>query len=61
MAIKESIGGWKENAHVYKSPRACSTLRKFLGDAWTPMMNSSGIYNATCLPKILHTQKNKLK
>jgi len=48
LAIKDSIGGWKENAHVYKTFRACSLLKIFLGDAWTPFMENSGIYNATC-------------
>jgi len=48
MAVKDSIGGWKENAHMYKSPKACSKLKWFLGDAWTPLMNGLGINNATC-------------
>jgi len=48
MAIKDSIGGWKENAHIYKAPKACSSLRMMLGEAWFPIMNSGGIYNATC-------------
>jgi len=48
MAIKDSIGGWKDNAHLYKTPKACSSLKMFLGDAWTPFMAGIGIYNATC-------------
>ncbi|XP_025198741.1 uncharacterized protein LOC112597045 [Melanaphis sacchari] len=48
LAVKDSIGGWKENAFVYKTPKACSSLKKFLGRAWTPVMASSGTYNATC-------------
>ncbi|KAF0754850.1 Uncharacterized protein FWK35_00018189 [Aphis craccivora] len=48
LAVKDSIGGWKENAFFYKSPKACSTLIKFMGPAWTKMMHSAGYHNATC-------------
>jgi len=59
LAIKDSIGGWKENAHVYKTLRACSSLKMFLGDAWSPFMESIGIYNATCpLPMVCKSYVN---
>ncbi|XP_050053687.1 uncharacterized protein LOC126549170 [Aphis gossypii] len=48
LAVKDSIGGWKENAFLYKSPKACSTLKKFLGSAWITFMDSLGIKNASC-------------
>ncbi|XP_027849169.2 uncharacterized protein LOC114128784 [Aphis gossypii] len=48
MAVKDSIGGWKENAFLYKSPKACSTLMKFLGPAWTVLVDSAGHRNGTC-------------
>ncbi|XP_022174004.1 uncharacterized protein LOC111036317 [Myzus persicae] len=48
MSIKDSIGGWKDNAYLYKAPKACSALKVVLGDAWTPLMDGLGIYNATC-------------
>ncbi|XP_026813979.1 uncharacterized protein LOC113554366 [Rhopalosiphum maidis] len=48
LAVKDSIGGWKDNAFLYKTPKACSSLKKFLGPAWTPIMDSAGLYNATC-------------
>ncbi|XP_029346838.1 uncharacterized protein LOC107882394 isoform X2 [Acyrthosiphon pisum] len=48
FAVKDSIGGWKENAYFYKTPKACSALKMFFGRAWTPIMDGLGIYNATC-------------
>lgn len=48
MAVRDSIGGWKDNAMVYKSPKACSTLKKFLGTEWTSIMGSLGVPNASC-------------
>ncbi|XP_022174005.1 uncharacterized protein LOC111036318 [Myzus persicae] len=48
MAVKDSIGGWKENAFFYKSPKACSTLRKYVGDAWIPLLQSAGVNNTNC-------------
>ncbi|KAF0766097.1 Uncharacterized protein FWK35_00005067 [Aphis craccivora] len=48
MAVKDSIGGWKDNAFVFKEPKACSSLKKLLGKAWTQIMDGGGFYNATC-------------
>ncbi|CAI6368741.1 unnamed protein product [Macrosiphum euphorbiae] len=48
LAVIDSIGGWKENAYLYKSPKACSTLKMFLGDAWIPVMKGSGFQNFSC-------------
>lgn len=48
MAVKDSIGGWKDNALVYKSPKACSSLKKFLGTEYTFIMNGLGVPNASC-------------
>ncbi|XP_050057700.1 uncharacterized protein LOC114123685 [Aphis gossypii] len=58
LAFKDSFGQWKENQFVFKSPKACSTLKEILGNAWTaytlgigfPSTNCpihSGTYNAT--------------
>eukprot|EP00102_Acyrthosiphon_pisum_P026891 XP_016664101.1 PREDICTED: uncharacterized protein LOC107885128 [Acyrthosiphon pisum] len=47
FAIKDSIGGWKENAYLYKSPNAYTMIKMFLGGAWTKITNGIGIYNAT--------------
>jgi len=48
MAVKDSIGGWKENSIVYKSKKACSTLKNFYGNAWIPFMTGLGYKNITC-------------
>ncbi|CAI6368623.1 unnamed protein product [Macrosiphum euphorbiae] len=48
FAVKDSIGGWKENAFIYKSPKAYTTLKMILGGAWTKVMDGLGIYNTTC-------------
>jgi len=48
MAIRDSIGGWKDNAFVYKTQKACSTMKSLFGNAWTPLMKGLGFINATC-------------
>jgi len=48
MAVKDAIGGWKYNAFIYKSHKACSTLKFFFGGAWAPFLNSLGIENLNC-------------
>jgi len=53
FAIKDSIGGWKEYALIYKSPKAYTMLKMFFGGAWTKILDGLGIYNITCpIPKI---------
>lgn len=54
MAGKDSIGGWKDNAMVFQKLKACSSLKQLLGAVWTQIMDSVGIYNATCpIPMVL--------
>ncbi|XP_060881515.1 uncharacterized protein LOC132952993 [Metopolophium dirhodum] len=48
MAVKDSIGGWKENAHIFKESKACSSIKSFFGDLWNRVTDSLGIYNTTC-------------
>lgn len=48
MAIKDSIGGWKDNAFVYKAPKACTTIKYFLGNSWTPITTILGGKNISC-------------
>jgi len=48
MAVKDSIGGWKENAIIYKSPKACTVIKNFLGNSWTEIIDSLGLNNASC-------------
>lgn len=41
FAIKDSIGGWKDNAFMYKSARACTTIKYLTGgDAWIPIIRA---------------------
>lgn len=50
FAVKDSIGGWKDNALLYKSPRCCTTLKKLMGVEWTKLLNSGGLLNNTDCP-----------
>jgi len=54
FAVKDSIGGWKDNAFVLKTPKACSSLKIMLANKWTPIMTSLGYNkNVTCpLPMV---------
>jgi len=48
MAIKDSVGGWKDNAHLLKSPKACSSLKNILGTEWRTLLKSFGMRNFNC-------------
>jgi len=48
MALKDSFGRWKENVFVHKSPKACSTLKKLMGNIWIPFKIGSGFKNTDC-------------
>lgn len=48
MTVKDSIGGWKDNAFVFKAPKGCTVLKNFLGKSWTPLLTGLGVPNATC-------------
>jgi len=53
LAVKDSIGGWKENSIVYRSKNTCSTIKYFYGKAWIPFMKGLGFNNFTCpLPAV---------
>jgi len=60
MAVKDSIGGWKDNAFVFKSTKACSSMKMAMGNSWTPIMTGLGYYNnVTCpLPVVWIFYKN---
>lgn len=47
-AVKDSIGGWKDNEYNYKAPNACSILKFFLGKDWTRIVNDFGLINENC-------------
>ncbi|KAL5232687.1 hypothetical protein ACI65C_000097 [Semiaphis heraclei] len=48
LAVKDSIGGWKDNAHIFKSPKACSSMKNYLGNSWNSIMEHLGFHNASC-------------
>ncbi|XP_027842577.2 uncharacterized protein LOC126550058 [Aphis gossypii] len=48
LAFKDSFGQWKENHFVYKSPKACSTLKEIFGNAWTAFTIGSGFPSTNC-------------
>ncbi|XP_025419795.1 uncharacterized protein LOC112690089 isoform X2 [Sipha flava] len=48
FAIKDSIGGWKDNAHIFKFEKACTTIKNFLGKEWKLALNSFGAENTNC-------------
>lgn len=37
MAVINTIGGWKENAHILKTPNACLSVKLFFSDSYTPI------------------------
>lgn len=48
MAVKDSIGGWKDNAILVNLPKACSTIKQFMGNTWVNLMQSLGYSSAVC-------------
>jgi len=48
LAFKDSLGQWKENQFVYKSPKACSTLKEIFGNAWTAFTLGVGFPSTNC-------------
>ncbi|XP_050530414.1 uncharacterized protein LOC126899487 [Daktulosphaira vitifoliae] len=40
MAIWSKIGGWKDNAFVYKNKGACSMLKFFFGNTWKHLVQA---------------------
>uniref|UniRef100_A0A2S2NM47 MD-2-related lipid-recognition domain-containing protein n=1 Tax=Schizaphis graminum TaxID=13262 RepID=A0A2S2NM47_SCHGA len=48
LAVKDSIGGWKENGFILKKSKACSAFKEMLGNAWNKVTEGAGLYNATC-------------
>lgn len=60
MAIKDSIGGWKDNAYVYKSPNGCSQFKQMLGKSWPTFINGMNIHETNCpIRKVNNYFQNK--
>lgn len=58
LAVKDSFGGWKDNAHVYKSPKACTTFKNLMGSLWAPYIQSFGINDKNCpIPPVIFLYK----
>lgn len=50
MAVKDSIGGWKDNAIFFKKAKACSTAKHYIGDSWIQFLKGHGINNVIDCP-----------
>lgn len=48
MAVKDSIGGWKDNALIYKSTNVCRSMKMFAGKSLIPILNSLGMNIVDC-------------
>lgn len=48
MAVKDSIGGWKDNAFVHKATKGCSTFKYFLGKWYSTYTNGFNQKNLEC-------------
>lgn len=48
MAIKDSIGGWKNNAYVYSAKKACSQLKFFWGPEYPRYVENQNIHKTSC-------------
>lgn len=40
MAVKDSIGGWKNNGNFYNSKNGFTTIKFFFGTEWQTFLNS---------------------
>jgi len=50
VAVKDSIGGWKDNAHIFKTPKACSALKMLAGIHFTSTTEALGMHNVHGCP-----------
>lgn len=48
MAVRDSIGGWKNNAVFVNLPNACSTIQNIMGKSWVKFLQSLGYPKAVC-------------
>lgn len=47
MAVKDLIGGWKDNSHILKMTRGCTAMKTLLNKLWLPFVNAFGM-NSNC-------------
>lgn len=43
MAVKDSIGGWKDNAYILRTPNTCTTVKKLMGPAVLMVIQNFGL------------------
>lgn len=43
MAVKDQIGGWIDNAHVFRMNKACTAMKIMLNKLWLPYTNAFGM------------------
>lgn len=58
MAVKDSIGGWKENAFEYTASNACTNFKSRAGPDILPWLRSQGIHIKDCpIPAVITFKK----
>ncbi|CAI6368525.1 unnamed protein product [Macrosiphum euphorbiae] len=50
VAVKDSVGGWKDNAHIFKTPKACSALKMLAGKYFVSTTETLGMRNVNDCP-----------
>lgn len=50
MAVKDSIGGWKDNAFLFKTPNACTAFKTLMGSSFVPVLRGLGAMHQTNCP-----------
>jgi len=53
VAVKDSIGGWEDNALLYASSKACSTMKRMLGNEWSNALDNMEVKSKDCpIPRV---------
>lgn len=61
MAVKGSNGGWKDNAFLFQSPKACTAMLNIIGPStWSLVYNSMNIIGRCPLSAVNMFQLNQL-
>jgi len=43
LALRDSFGSWKENIYIHKTPNACTSIKKLIGNAATAFAHGFGL------------------
>ncbi|XP_003243324.1 uncharacterized protein LOC100572796 [Acyrthosiphon pisum] len=59
LAVKDTIGGWQNNAYVYNSPQAYTSLKKLFGPEFPFFLKSFGVNDTihNSIPPGIYTTK----